>query len=73
MQVVADRNAESAATFDHGKDRRYFRSRLLAAEVDPVLAAGGDEAFIVPLLLKCLKTLGVGFPYSPATGGVCGQ
>jgi hypothetical protein len=36
IQVVADRDSESAATFDHGEDRSHTRSGLLAADVDPV-------------------------------------
>jgi hypothetical protein len=36
VQVVGDRDPESAATFDHGEDRGHTRSVLLAADVDPV-------------------------------------
>ncbi len=42
VQVVADRDAEPAAAFDHRENRRYLRTSLLAADVDPVLAAGRD-------------------------------
>jgi hypothetical protein len=40
VQVVADRDPESAATFNHGEDRGHTRSDRLAADVDPVSAQG---------------------------------
>jgi hypothetical protein len=42
-EIVADRNLESSAAFDHGEDCGYARSGLLAADVDPVLSARRDR------------------------------
>jgi len=38
VQVVADRDSEPAAAFDHGEDRGHTRPGLLAADMDPVFA-----------------------------------
>ncbi len=51
-EVVAHRDLHASAAFDDGEDRGHARSGLLAADVDPIAAARGDVAFIVPLLLK---------------------
>ena len=39
IQVVADRDPEPAAAFNHGEDRGHTRSGLLAADMDPVFSA----------------------------------
>ena len=38
VQVVANRDHEPAAAFNHGEDRGHTRSGLLAADVDPVFS-----------------------------------
>jgi len=38
-EVVAHRNLEPSAAFDHREDRRNARPSLFAADVDPVLSA----------------------------------
>jgi hypothetical protein len=43
-EVVADRYAEPAATFDHREDRGHAWSGLLTADVDPIFSTGGDGA-----------------------------
>jgi len=38
VQVVADRDPEPAAAFNHGEDRGHTRPGLLAADMDPVFS-----------------------------------
>jgi len=39
IQVVADRDPEPAAAFNHGEDGGNTRSGLLAADMDPVFSS----------------------------------
>jgi hypothetical protein len=52
VQVVADRDPEAAAAFNHGEDRGHTRSGLLAADVDPVFSTQGDSPDILPMSVK---------------------
>ena len=49
VQVVADRDPEPAAAFNHGEDRGHTRPGLLAADVDPVFSTQGDSTDILPI------------------------
>src|SRR6266567_1498794 len=43
-EVVAHRDFEPAAAFDHGEDSGYARSGLFTADVDPVFSTQGYAA-----------------------------
>ena len=51
-EVIAHRDFEAAATFDHGDDSGYTRPGRFAPDVDPVAAAEGDSTDILPISVK---------------------
>jgi hypothetical protein len=54
-EVIAYRDFESAAAFDHGEDSGYARSGLFAPDVDPVVSANCDFTDILPISVKNWK------------------
>jgi hypothetical protein len=42
-EVITDRDVEPAAAFNHGEDCRDAWAGVIAADMDPVGAAQGDE------------------------------
>ena len=51
-EVVAHRDLEPAAAFNHRQDGGHTRPSLLAADVDPVLAAQRDSPDILPMSVR---------------------